>query len=95
MPTTTPPAVLGAGLYVVHMGMVFCRKMALEGRSLAEIEQLMDALHEVPRMLSDWPDDGLSQIRAHLGCYNSSKWGGPDLVAIFENRLASTDHEPT
>jgi hypothetical protein len=52
------------------------------------IAQLMDAIHEVPQMLSQWEKHSIEEVRNHLGCFESSKWPGmPDLVAHFNEKL--------
>jgi hypothetical protein len=52
------------------------------------VAELMDAIHEVPRMLSQWGEHSVEELRNHLGCFQSSSWPGmPDLVAHFDEKL--------
>ena len=52
------------------------------------INDVMEAIHEVPRMLIDWENHNLAELRMHLGCFNASRWpGAPNLVSYFNIRL--------
>jgi hypothetical protein len=63
---------------------------------------LMDALHEVPNILSQWGTHGndIEKLRLYFGCFNHSKWENleaspkpPDLVDIFNYKLAEFERE--
>jgi len=52
------------------------------------INEVMEAIHEVPRMMADWDRHGLKEVRIHLGGFKSSRWpGAPNLVDYFDQRL--------
>jgi hypothetical protein len=52
------------------------------------INEVMEAIHEVPRMLIDWTHHDLAELRMHLACFPSSKWpGATDLVRYFDQKL--------
>lgn len=52
------------------------------------INEVMEAIHEIPRMMFEGEHHSLKEVRIHLGCFNSSRWpGAPDLTAWFDNRL--------
>ena len=52
------------------------------------LNDAMEAIHEVPRMVIDWDGHDLAEIRTHLGCFPASRWpGAPDLVAYFDRKL--------
>ena len=76
--------------------MVWCRKLAREeARNLEQIEQLMDATHEVSKQLLDWGRHDIGEIRTHFGCYQALKWKGPDLVERFDELLSISQDEAT
>jgi hypothetical protein len=53
------------------------------------INDAMEAIHEVPRMLVDWDRHSLAEVRIHLGCFPASRWpGAPDLVSYFDRKLS-------
>ena len=84
-----PEPILRAGHDAVHLACIYCRRAALDGSaSLPMIAQLMDAIHEVPQMLSQWGKHTVAELRTHLGCFQATKWPGmPDLVAHFDEKL--------
>lgn len=84
-----PEPILRAGNDTVSWACIFCRNQTLrDGASSKMINELMEAIHEIPRMMFDWGRHDLKEVRIHLGCFNSSHWtGAPDLVAYFDNRL--------
>jgi len=52
------------------------------------INEVMEAIHEIPRMLIDWERHNLADIRLHLSVFLASRWpGAPDLVSYFDMRL--------
>lgn len=52
------------------------------------INDVMEAIHEVPRMLVDWERHDLAEVRMHLACFQASRWpGAPDLALYFDQRL--------
>ena len=58
------------------------------------INDAMEAIHEVPRMLIDWEHHDLAEVRTHLACFPAFRWpGAPDLVSYFDQRLKEFGHE--
>jgi hypothetical protein len=58
------------------------------------INDEMEAIHEVPRMLVDWERHDLAEVRMHLGTFQSSRWpGAPNLVAYFDQKLKEFGYE--
>jgi hypothetical protein len=84
-----PEPILRAGNDTVSWACIFCRNQTLQDRvSVKMINEVMEAIHEIPRMMIDWERHNLEEVRIHLRCFNSSRWpGAPNLVAYFDNRL--------
>jgi hypothetical protein len=58
------------------------------------INDVMEAIHEVPQMLIDWERHTLAEVRTHFGCFPASRWpGAPDLVAYFDRKLREFGHD--
>lgn len=84
-----PSHVMRAGLDTVSWLCVYARNKSLNPAcEIKEMNDLMEAVHEVPRMLMSWNDGRLREIRIHLGCFPSERFpGSPDFVAYFDRRL--------
>ncbi len=84
-----PPHVMRAGLDTVSWLCVYARNKSLNDQAdIRELNDLMEAVHEVPRMLMRWSPDQLKRLRIHLGCFHSDRYpGAPDFVAYFDRRL--------
>jgi hypothetical protein len=53
----------------------------------------MEAIHEIPRMLVDWDRHNLEEVKMHLGCFPAGRWpGAPDLVKYFDQKLTDYGH---
>ena len=87
-----PPApVFEAAMYTMHRAMVYARNCTIEHTPDAakQANDFMEALHEIPRMLTNWSRSNVEELRTHLGCYRHTRWeGAPDLVKMFDNKLA-------
>lgn len=90
-----PEPILRAGNDTVSWVCIFCRNQTLqEGVSLKMINDAMEAIHEVPRMLLDWGRHDLDEVRVHLACFPASRWpGAPDLVSDFNQKLREFGYE--
>lgn len=90
-----PDYVIKALCNTLHWATVYCRNYTLgENVSIKQINEIMEAIHEVPNMLFRWDDNKIDEVKLHLGCFDSSKWGGaPNLVAHFEESLKSCKDE--
>lgn len=85
---TAPESILRAGNDTVSWACIWCRNQTLKpGASFKMINEVMEAIHEIPRMMLDWEHHDIKEVRIHLGCFDSSRWAGaPDLVAHLNNR---------
>ena len=84
-----PSYVMRAGLETVSSLCIYGRNKSLDPAcEIKEINDLMEAVHEVPRMLMSWNDGRMKEIRTHLGCFHSERFpGSPNFVAYFDRRL--------
>ena len=89
-----PEAILRAGNGTVSWACIFCRNQTLrEGAPVKMINSIMEAIHEVPRMLVDWEHHDLNEVRMHLGCFPVARWpGAPDLGRYFDQKLTDYGH---
>src|ERR1700744_5130319 len=88
-----PESILRAGNETIYWACVFCRShVRLQPAEM--VFELMDAIHEVPRMLTNWERHSVADVRFYLGCFNASQWPeAPDLVAYFDRRLAEYGYQ--
>jgi hypothetical protein len=84
-----PEPIRRAGNDTVSWACIFCRNHTLREAAPAKmINDLMEAIHEVPRMLVDWDLHNLEEVKMHLRCFPAVRWSGaPDLVNHFEQKL--------
>ena len=84
-----PSYVMRAALETVSWLCIYGRNQSLNPAcEIKEINELMEAVHEVPRMLMSWNERRMREIRIHLGCFHSERYpGSPDFVAYFDRRL--------
>ena len=84
-----PEPILRAGNDTVSWACIYCRNQTLrEGAPAKMLNDLMEAIHEVPRMLVDWDRHNLEEVKMHLKCFPAVRWpGAPDLVKHFEQKL--------
>jgi hypothetical protein len=87
--TIAPEPILRAVNETVAWACIFCRNhTARDPLNRTMLNQAMDAIHEVPRMVLDWERHDLDEVRTHFGCFPASRWpGAPDLVLYFNERL--------
>ncbi len=100
---TAPEPFLSAGLDTVHFALVCCRNWTLdENASVKQVNDLMEAIHEVPRMLMNWQAHSLDELRTHLDCFHVKEWREfmgedaatvPDLVQRFDRRVSEFEHQ--
>ena len=84
-----PEPILKAGNHTVSWAGIFCRNQTLrEGAATKMLNEVMEAIHEVPRMLVDREHHDLDEVRMHLGCFHAGNWpGAPDLVKYFDQKV--------
>ncbi len=72
-----PAPILKAGLQTLHFAMVCCRNWTLrDDVPMKMINNLMEAIHEVPEFLADWdrPGSGMDALLLHLSCFDAGRW---------------------
>ena len=84
-----PEKVLKAALDTIKYASISCRSWSYdESTSLKQVGDLMDAIHEVPSLLTDWDSEKLSEIRNHFGCFDHKKHGvSVNLEEYFNQKL--------
>ena len=62
--------------------------------SIKMINDLMEAIHDIPFQLKTWDDSRLDLLRLHLRCFDSTLYpGAPNFLNRFEMLLASYNEE--
>lgn len=99
---TAPEPILLAGLETIRWALVCCRNWTLrDDASTEQVNDLMEAIHEVPAMLMHWEAHDVDELRTHCGCFRADHWrhltGGcaldvPDLVKWFDQRLSELEN---
>ncbi len=70
-----PEQILRAGNDTVSWACIFCRNQTLNPATpIKMINDLMEAIHEVPRMLVDWKRHDIAEVRLHLSCFRAAAW---------------------
>jgi hypothetical protein len=73
---------------VLFIGGVYTRNWTLnEDVSRKQINDLWEALHEIPDLLTRWCDDSERELAMYLREYKE-KWTEPDLEAAYHDGLA-------
>ncbi len=90
-PALAPEPVMRAALDVLAHACVFARNSTLSSDvSLKMINDLMEAIHEIPSQLKTWNNEQIETLRIHLRCFDSTRYpGAPNLSNRFEMLLAS------
>lgn len=85
-----PDAVMRAALDVLGHACVFVRNATLAPDvSTKMINDLMEAVHDIPFQLKTWNDERLELLRLHLRCFDSTLYpGAPNFSQRFEMLLA-------
>ncbi|MFN7560542.1 MAG: hypothetical protein ACK5TH_02085 [Prosthecobacter sp.] len=88
-PNFAPPAILEAALHTIHRACVMARNCTLPGHEdVSKANSLLEAVHEIPNLLSNWGKDRLPEIQNHFACFESQEWpGSTDLTVAFMERL--------
>ena len=83
-----PKPILLAGLETCHWAWVHVRNATLspsvDGKHINEVAE---ALHEIPFFLMNWERTSLDDLRLHLRCFDARRWPGPDFLQYFDQRL--------
>ena len=90
--TLAPTNILKAGLQTLHRANTHLRNANLPNSGIDQdsILKLAEAIHNIPRLLLDWKEDSLKEIRLEFGTFKQDSWpngSGLDLLAIFDSQL--------
>ena len=98
-----PEPILHAVLYTVHRATVSCRNWSLsDDISREQINELMEAVHELPQIVRNWDSSSLDEIMTHLRCFEPAKWRAridtelhsvPDVAEIFQQQMGEYESE--
>jgi hypothetical protein len=87
MKPLAPEPILRAALYVVHVAAYTTRNWTLaDGWSRQQINDLWEALHEVPDLVTRWRPDAERELLMYLEEYDR-KWPTPRLRDIYQRHL--------
>ena len=84
-----PEPVLRAALRVLHVAAYTTRNWTLtEDISRKQINDLWEAIHEIPDLIKRWRDDAecMRELRMYLQEYDR-RWQTPKLEAVFDQAL--------
>jgi hypothetical protein len=82
-----PDDILRGALRVLFISAVYTRNWTLSDEvSRQQINDLWEAVHEIPDLLTRWHDDGESEIRMYLQEY-TKKWTEPDLEVAYQDGM--------
>ena len=84
-----PEPVLRAALRVLHVAAFTTRNWTLsEEISRKQINDLWEAIHEIPDLIKRWRDGGdcMRELRMYLQEYDR-RWQTPKLEALFDQAL--------
>jgi len=84
-----PREILDAALFTLRQACVHSRNLTLgDGTDIRQVNELMEAVHELPHFLVNRSDDRLNELRLHLSCFDHTKFpGSPNLLELFNTRL--------
>jgi len=82
-----PEEVIKAILDTLGYATVYCRNYTLRnGAEVQQVNELMEAIHDLPSQIYHWQDDGVERIKLHLECFDHNKWqGSPNLSMYFSD----------
>lgn len=89
--TMAPEPILRAALRVLHVASYTTRNWTLPAENVSgkQINDLWEAIHEIPDLLSRWRDDAEDQLLRYLDEYDR-KWSSLDLRGTYERAKGST-----
>jgi hypothetical protein len=91
--SAAPDPVLGAALLTLHRALVHLRNLTLNPDAITarHVNDLAEALHEIPDFLAHWEQHDLEELRLHLRCFDHTRYpGAPNLVQLFDSKLKET-----
>lgn len=79
-----PEEILKGALRVLHVAGYTTRNWTIRDEvSRKQINDLWEAIHEIPGLLKRWRPDAEDELKMYLREYNE-KWPAPNLMAIYE-----------
>jgi hypothetical protein len=86
--TLPPDDVLRGALRVLFIGGVYTRNWTVSDEvPRKQINDLWEALHEVPDLLTRWREDAEGELLMYLREYQE-KWPEPDLEAAYRDGIS-------
>lgn len=80
-----PKPILLAGLQTCHCAWVHVRNATLSlSVDRKFVNDIAEALHEIPFFLMNWERTSLDELRLHLRTFDVRRWGAPDLLQFFD-----------
>lgn len=80
-----PEPILRGALRVLHVAGYTTRNWTLSDEvSRKQINDLWEAIHEIPDLLKRWQPDAEDELRMYLKEYDD-KWPQPGLLSIYES----------
>ena len=94
---TAPQPILLAGLRTLHWALIHVRNATLSPTvDRKHINEVAEALHEIPAFLMDWEHSSLDELRLHLRRFDATRWPGPpDSVQFCDQRLLEYETNAT
>jgi len=87
MSPLAPEPILRAALYVVHVAACTTRNWTRTDQvSRQQINDLWEALHEVPSLVTRWRPDAEAELLRYFDEYDR-KWPGPRLRQMYDRHL--------
>ena len=87
MAVFAPPSILRAALRVLFVCSYTTRNWTLnDDVSRKQINDLWEAVHEIPDLLCRWRNDAEAELLNYLDEYNQ-RWPSPNLRAIYEQAV--------
>jgi pyruvate-formate lyase-activating enzyme len=83
-----PEKTLRGALRVLFIAAVYTRNWTLTDEvSRKQVNDLWEAIHEIPDLLTRWGDDSEAELLRYLQEY-AEKWQEPNLIAGYEDGVA-------
>jgi hypothetical protein len=86
-----PDPEMTAALRVLYVCAYTTRNWTLDEQTpRQQINDLWEAIHEIPHLLARWSDDSSVTMHAYFDEYNA-KWDSPNLMIIYQEALEGGD----
>ena len=87
MTPLAPEAILRAALYVIHVAAYTTRNWTLaDGWPRQQVNDLWEALHEVPSLVTRWRPDAERELYLYFDEYDR-KWPTPRLREMYQRHM--------